>query len=201
MAKPKRKNRRAGRGAEVIGLHRQIHGLLIALVGCCAALGAILVLPAEFTLIVLLLLGVSFHYARGVYNRSDTWMRGSAGEREVGAALEELEATGWSTRHDVMKSTGGNIDHVVAGPGGIFAIETKLHQFGKPGIRQAHAHARYLRKLMKTHVVPIICLANKTSPPKVYADVWCMGRPHLAQFLRDQPPRPVNPEILARLAD
>ena len=181
------------------GLDLQIKGLLVALVGCCAAFAAIRILPAEFALIIVLALGVCFWHGRRIYRTSDTWMRGSAGERSVGAALKELEDAGWLTRHDVMKPTGGNIDHVVAGPGGVFAIETKLHRFGKEGIRQAHAHARYLRKATKSDVVPIICLANKTSPPKVYADVWCMGKPHLAQFLRDQPARPVDPQALALL--
>lgn len=48
----------------------------------------------------------------------------SAGERTVGHALEELRAHGYQVFHDIP-GTNFNIDHVIAGPAGIYTIETK----------------------------------------------------------------------------
>ena len=50
---------------------------------------------------------------------------GRAGELIVGQALDALRADGYHVFHDV-RADYGNIDHVVAGPGGIFAVETKM---------------------------------------------------------------------------
>lgn len=53
----------------------------------------------------------------------DSWIKGLRGERAVGRALEKLPPT-FRVLHDL--DTGhGNVDHVVVGPTGLFAIETK----------------------------------------------------------------------------
>lgn len=53
----------------------------------------------------------------------DPWVTGLRGERAVGRALEALPPT-YRVLHDL--DTGrGNVDHVVIGPTGVFAIETK----------------------------------------------------------------------------
>lgn len=53
----------------------------------------------------------------------DSWVAGLRGERAVGRALEDLPPT-FRVIHDL--DTGrGNVDHVVIGPSGVFAIETK----------------------------------------------------------------------------
>ena len=59
--------------------------------------------------------------------------QGRDGERIVGAMLEELRKDGYRVLHDVpdAKNQSFNIDHVVIGPGGVFAIETKT--FSKVG--------------------------------------------------------------------
>jgi Nuclease-related domain len=189
------RERRAGRGAENRGLDFQIQGLAVALAACIAAITTSALVPG-LTLVTLGPLVACFWLALRRYRAGDSWMRGSAGERAVGIELEALEPLGWRTVHDVMKPTGGNVDHVVAGPGGVFAIETKLHVFGKAGIRQAHAHARYLKKVTGAEVRPVICLANRNAAPKRYANVWCMGKPHLAAFLTAQPISPAGPGVL-----
>jgi hypothetical protein len=52
------------------------------------------------------------------------WHRGARGEERVGAVLESLRTDGYRALHDI--DTGrGNIDHVLVGPTGVFAIETK----------------------------------------------------------------------------
>ena len=50
--------------------------------------------------------------------------RGERGELHVADVLEELRSEGYKPVHDIV-GNGFNIDHVIVGPGGIFAIETK----------------------------------------------------------------------------
>lgn len=53
---------------------------------------------------------------------------GRDGEVAVGEALEEVKRYGYQVFHDIVIRDGGqpfNIDHVVVGSGGVFAIETK----------------------------------------------------------------------------
>ena len=52
-------------------------------------------------------------------------LRGEKGELKVAEALEELRGRGYRVFHDLRRD-GFNIDHVVVGPAGVFAIETKF---------------------------------------------------------------------------
>ncbi|MFF7476477.1 NERD domain-containing protein [Streptomyces sp. NPDC008092] len=58
----------------------------------------------------------------------DTWYAGLEGERRVGRELERLSSFGWRVLHSVEKINGGDIDHLLIGPGGVFAINTKTHR-------------------------------------------------------------------------
>ncbi|ALO10022.1 NERD domain-containing protein [Streptomyces venezuelae] len=58
----------------------------------------------------------------------DNWYAGLAGERRVGRELERLSPLGWRILHGIEKSNGGDIDHLLIGPGGVFSINTKAHQ-------------------------------------------------------------------------
>ncbi|WP_229703451.1 nuclease-related domain-containing protein [Streptomyces albiflavescens] len=58
----------------------------------------------------------------------DSWYAGLEGERRVGRELQRLSADGWKVLHGVPKSNGGDIDHLLIGPGGVFTINTKSHQ-------------------------------------------------------------------------
>lgn len=51
--------------------------------------------------------------------------RGERGELLVAEQLEELRAMGYRPFHDIP-GDGFNVDHVVVGPAGVFAIETKF---------------------------------------------------------------------------
>ena len=54
----------------------------------------------------------------------DPWLKGVSGESQVQQALKELEPLGYRVINDVDMGR-GNVDHVVVGPTGVFAIETK----------------------------------------------------------------------------
>jgi hypothetical protein len=57
------------------------------------------------------------------------WQRGAAGERHVARLLEPLVQQGWGVNHDLrIPGSTANIDHVVVGPPGIFAIDTKNYR-------------------------------------------------------------------------
>lgn len=51
--------------------------------------------------------------------------QGAVGERRVGHLLDGLREMGYHVFHDVDADGKGNIDHVLIGPAGVFAIETK----------------------------------------------------------------------------
>ncbi|MFD3830590.1 nuclease-related domain-containing protein [Streptomyces sp. NPDC058621] len=48
----------------------------------------------------------------------DPWFKGLAGERIAGAELDRLTARGWKVLHSIPLTRGGDIDHLLVGPGG-----------------------------------------------------------------------------------
>lgn len=59
---------------------------------------------------------------------SRSWYLGALGELDVAARLDRL-GPGWSVLHSVPIGTrGSDIDHIVAGPAGVFTINTKFHE-------------------------------------------------------------------------
>jgi hypothetical protein len=68
---------------------------------------------------------------------------GYFGERIVGESLDPLKAEGFRVFHDVPAGDAShpfNIDHVIVGPSGVFAIETKTRRkrkgAGRPGVAE-----------------------------------------------------------------
>lgn len=57
--------------------------------------------------------------------RADQFTRGSEGEAAVAHALAELTADGHHLLHDRRMPTGGNIDHLLIGPLGVYVIDAK----------------------------------------------------------------------------
>ena len=114
------------------------------------------------------LLAAIFVISRYVLPLVDRHDRGAAGEEQVGAMLDGLEAKGWHAIHDVSLGR-GNVDHILIGPGGIFTVETKSH----PGpvrvgrlhgavLNQAQAQRRAIERATAAHVEPLI----------VYSRAW-----------------------------
>ncbi|MSU70175.1 MAG: NERD domain-containing protein [Opitutaceae bacterium] len=94
----------------------QIAGLVVTLVGLIGSLFAI-----------------SRFLAQKVQESANRYL-GCFGERVVAEALEPLKAQGFRVFHDVPSGEAShpfNIDHVVVGPSGIFAIETKMRRKGR----------------------------------------------------------------------
>jgi hypothetical protein len=57
---------------------------------------------------------------------AEAWQRGADGERHLARLLEPLAKQGWGVEHDLpVRGATGNLNHVVIGPPGIFAIDVQ----------------------------------------------------------------------------
>jgi Nuclease-related domain len=57
------------------------------------------------------------------------WRRGAVGERRTARLLAPLERRGWAVLHDLaIPNSQANIDHLVIGPGGVLAIDSKHYR-------------------------------------------------------------------------
>jgi hypothetical protein len=63
----------------------------------------------------------------GIRTRDRSWRVGAAGERAVGAHLDPLARRGWRVLHAVSLGLGGDADHLLIGPFGVFTVNTKHH--------------------------------------------------------------------------
>jgi hypothetical protein len=61
-------------------------------------------------------------------SRKSSGKKGIAGEKEVTMALQELDNSYYLLNDVVLYPKHGNIDHIVLGQNGIFAIETKNYK-------------------------------------------------------------------------
>jgi hypothetical protein len=60
---------------------------------------------------------------------AQAWRRRAAGERHVARLLDPLAKQGWGVEHDLpVRSAKGNLNHVVIGPPGIFAIDVRHYR-------------------------------------------------------------------------
>lgn len=82
----------------------------------------------------------------------DSWRKGLAGERRVGAELNRLGRHGWRVLHSIPLANKVDIDHLLIGPGGVFNINTKHHHnravwVGDDSVKVDHGKpAPYARK-------------------------------------------------------
>jgi hypothetical protein len=115
------------------------------------------------------------NYANRRVDRHETdrlnWRKGALGEYEVGAELERLSER-YAVFNDVNTEEFGNFDHIVVGPPGIFALETKnwtgliatdaageLTRNGKPA-SQPHIRSLEQKVMMLREQVLVLCRRN-----------------------------------------
>jgi hypothetical protein len=150
------------------------------------------------------------------------WRRGAAGERRTARLLEPLERHGWAVLHDLaVPGSRANLDHLVIGPGGVFAIDSKqyrgrlqLDAVGKlwhgryplaPALRAVSFEADQAALVLPDPgmaVVPIVAVHGAQVPwGKVIIDgVPILSARRLPSMLR-QLPVVLGPERVAWLAD
>jgi hypothetical protein len=126
-----------------------------------------IVVPAVTVLLLSLL-----HYANRRVDQHETermsWRKGALGEYQVGAELERLSGE-FFVFNNVNTEEFGNFDHIVAGPTGIFALETKnwagligtdeageLTRNGKPS-SQPHVRRLEQKVMMLREQILVLC--------------------------------------------
>lgn len=122
-------------------------------------------------------------------NRWDSWSRGLAGERKTGAELGRLTRHGWKVLHSIRLSRGGDVDHLLIGPGGVFTINTKYlqgksvwigddvvkvdHGPARPYPAKSRAEAKYVRGVLERYcafpvpVEPVLVFVGAQDLPRV----------------------------------
>lgn len=93
-----------------------------------------------------------------------SWQLGAEGEKSTAARVQTMESVGWFAVHD-RAITRGNVDHVLIGPGGVYALDTKnwdasveivdgvvkKNGFAQPNLtRSAKRIAREINSVIKT---------------------------------------------------
>jgi hypothetical protein len=148
---------------------------------------------------VVLLVGM-FVTLRYVLPLVERWDRGAKGEEEVGGLLDELARehaeSGWRVVHDASFGR-GNVDHILIGSAGVFAVETK----SQPGqvrvgrmhgsmLRQADAEARAVEAIVEVRVEPLIVFSRAwvDRPLARRKGVRVLPARMLTGFLRKQQP-------------
>jgi hypothetical protein len=101
----------------------------------------------------------------------DRWLQGARGEESVGEVLEGMAEQGWVAIHDISPGR-GNVDHVLVGPGGIFAVETKSHRgrisvdkLDTRWLKQAYAERKLLERITGLRVGALL----------VFSEAWLVG--------------------------
>ncbi len=153
-----------------------------------------------------ILLAVHFLTEPGRPLNPRSWVRGVDGEHLISQLLADLEQYGFKTI-DHVDIGYGDVDHVVVGPSGILAVETKnwpgryvyrdgtLLRNGKPcmdPVRQAIRGAIAVRELLKARWVEAVLVmvsADIRDSPIALSNVTIVGTADLARLLLDAPRR------------
>jgi hypothetical protein len=146
------------------------------------------------TIATFALVGVTLLLARelkeAVEDAGD-WLLGGRAERTVGRQLDQLRERGWLVLHGYQRDY-GDIDHIVCGPNGAFAIETKSHRFRRSNLGQAAGNAAWLKQhLGVSWVTAVLCVADGPTPRKSGV-VWIVGHDQLVRWLEERRDTPVD---------
>jgi hypothetical protein len=121
------------------------------------------------------------------------WLKGSDAERAIGAKLTALEDRGWLVLHGYKKDGGGDIDHIVCGPNGAYAIETKSYGYRASDLHQTRTNAWWLRQKLGVQcwVTGVLCVAEPRRPEEK-DKVWVVSHADLIEWLERQRNVPVD---------
>ncbi len=120
-------------------------------------------LTAEVVLLVAILV-----IWRSVLPLVDRHERGAMGEEEVGGMLDALAGRGWRVIHEASFGR-GDVDHLLIGPAGLFAVETKSH----PGPITVRAiHGATLEQVRSEQRAIERVTGEPVEPLLVYSRAW-----------------------------
>lgn len=133
-------------------------------------------------------------------NEALNWLIGARAERTVGRDLDALKTSGWLVLHGHKREWGGDIDHVLCGPRGVYVIETKSYGFRRGDLRQPAWNAAWLKEKVGISWVTGVLCVNEDRTPTLERKVWVMGYRQLRPWLQTQRNATVAPErVLAAL--
>lgn len=158
-----------------------------------AVLGAIVSLGASWVALV---------YREDIFRSGDTAKHHVTGLRSERVVQRELDQLGSRcfVKHDISVPFGGNIDHIVCGPSGAFAIETKTSGYRERDLPIARRRAKWLSTQLGDHwVTPVICLVNRDRAPYEHDRVWVMDLGELREWLERRRGRPLDPVFALRV--
>lgn len=128
-------------------------------------------------------------------NDAMNWLIGGEAEKRVGERLDTLKGDSWLVLHGYVKDRGGDIDHIVCGLTGAYAIETKSYGFRRRDLGQVKGNAWWLKeKLGVRWVTGVLCVADDI-PPRKEDVIWVMGEASLVEWLRHQRNAGLDPAI------
>jgi Nuclease-related domain len=205
-------------------LRSQLRLRIVVFAATVAVAGVLALMGAWWWPAIFLALGLLFLLERlagkGRVLDPQRLRRGILGEEAVANALAELPSSFW-VLHGV--STGyGDVDHVVIGPTGVFALETKawggtfyrrrgqLFSNGKPAdhvLRQARGAAGQVRQLLLAaginewiEAVVVASRASVSRSPIRFQKVYVVSINDVVNFITDQHRSLSNSAVLAAVA-
>lgn len=183
----------------------RIAGVYLALVLASVALALVLLLTGALEPVASVALVGAVLIARPFFNgaldAATPWLKGGNAEAAVGEALDELRRERFVVMHDLENVVGGNVDHLVAGPSGVFMVETKFRRYQDHELGKAKHVAAKIGGELGVWVQPVICVAKRDYGPKPTHGVVVVGKRQLVPYIRSQHKPPVDFERLARFAD
>lgn len=147
----------------------------------------------------------------GLHTDERAWHLGAKGEELVGKELAKL-GHGWHALHSIpLGERGGDLDHLVIGPGGVFSLNAKYHKYAtvsvdselvlvngepRPYIDRSRLEARRVSRIlsaaMATHVpvqgVVVIVNAGAFQISREPADITVLERRRLRRWMGSLPP-------------
>jgi len=177
-----------------------------------------------FTAIATLFVAVAYWKIRRTKKEVRRLKLGLAGEKAVGQELEKLREKGYRVFHDILADK-FNVDHVIIGPGGIFAVETKTYSIpsGKRAevrfdghvltcngktmdrdpIRQAKAQAVWIHDLLEESsgrsyfIKPVLLFPGWWVAPTENNphDLWVLNPKALPGFIEREPKKLSDEDI------
>jgi hypothetical protein len=141
------------------------------------------------------IIGLCFMLLTELWRSGDAamnWFVGARAEREVGAKLAVFESRGWLLLHGYKRER-SDIDHVLCGPGGAFAIETKSYGYRPRDVGQAASNAAWLSgKLQNRWVTGVLCV-DEDRPPWRNDKIWVVSHRDIVRWLEDSGDKPIDP--------
>ena len=123
---------------------------------------------------------------------------GLCSERAVRDELAPLQSR-YFVRHDISLPFGGNIDHVVCGPSGAFAIETKTRRYLKSHLPLARRRGALAFEASRWTLGDAGHLpANSDRSPFQHERVWVVSASDLREWLEARRDRPVDTAFALR---